>query len=157
MPTRRYCLASIAAGLILAEGCATMHRTAAVQPLPSADTCVTLRSLMRESLDPCIKQLQPIIKHESMTDDDYLAMTRLANALEEGAYRIADYHPKDATKPLEEYYWHGGVLVSRANDLRWACVRQNGEGVRLALSAVLQSCNACHEKFRVEKDVAGLY
>jgi len=157
MTTGRWCLASIAAGLILAEGCARMQRGAAAAPPAIPDSCVTLRMLMRESLDPCIKQLQPFAKREVMSDDDYAAMTRLARSLEESAYKIADYHPRDATHPLEEYYWHGGILVARANDLRWACVRQNWEGVKLALTAVVQSCNACHEKFHRDSDVVGVY
>lgn len=118
---------------------------------------VTLKALMRETLDSCVKRLQPIAQRDSISDDDYRRLDRLARELEDGAYRLADHPPEDAHRPLEEYFWHGGILVARANELRWACARQNVEGVRLALNAVVQSCNACHEKFRKDVDAYGSY
>jgi len=151
MGTRRRRI-PVVAWLVVAAGCAGMQRASHVTLPQDPATCVTLRSLMRESLDPCVKQLQPIAKRDMISGDDYERLGRLAQALEDGAYKIADHPPRDSGHPLEEYYWHGGILVARANELRWACARQNVEGVRLALSAVVQSCNACHEKFRKDTD-----
>jgi cytochrome c556 len=148
----------LAAGLsaCLGAGCVRQAQQVVVVG-PEDPEAVTLQVLMRDRLDSCVKRMQPLSAQDSPTAETFSRLEDLARELEDGAYHIAKHKPPEDTGDPNAFYWRGGVLVSRANELRWACAKRNAGDVRMALQAVVQSCNACHAQYRHGRDVVGAY